>query len=41
MTDDYYRNKKRMQDIKEIYNIYWYKIKVKLDNNQKPMDILE
>ena len=41
MTDDYYRNKKRIQDIKEIYNIYWDKIKVELDNNQKPKDILE
>ena len=33
MADDYYRNKKRIQDIKEIYNIYWDKIKVELDNN--------
>ena len=33
MTDDYYRNKKRKQDIIEIYNIHWDKTKVELNNN--------
>ena len=32
MSDDYYRNKKKIQDIKEIYNNYWDKIKVELYN---------
>ena len=30
-TNDYYRNKKRIQDIQEIYNIYWEKIKKEID----------
>ena len=35
-TNDYYRNKKRIQDIQEIYNIYWDKVKKELDNVNKP-----
>ena len=35
-TNDYYRNKKRIQDIQEIYNIYWEKIKKEIDASIKP-----
>lgn len=34
-TNDYYRNKKRIQDIQEIYDIYWDKITKELDANMK------
>ena len=33
-TNDYYRNKKRIQDIQEIYDIYWDKIKKEIDTNK-------
>lgn len=35
-TNDYYRNKKRIQDIQEIYNIYWEKVTKELDATMKP-----
>ena len=31
-TNDYYRNKKRIDDIQEIYNIYWEKIQKEITN---------
>ena len=34
-TNDYYRNKKRIQDIQEIYNIYWEKIKKEINASIK------
>ena len=34
-TNDYYRNKKRIEDITEIYSMYYNKIKEELDNAQK------
>ena len=35
-TNDYYRNKKRIDDIQEIYNIYWDKIQKEINNVNKP-----
>lgn len=35
MTNDYYRNKKRIQDIQEIHTLYYDKIKNELDNLQE------
>ena len=35
ITNDHYRNKKRIEDIKEIYSMYYNKIKDELDNVQK------
>jgi len=35
-TNDYYRNKKRINDIQEIYNIYWDKIQKEINNVNKP-----
>ena len=34
-NNDYYRNKKRIEDITEIYSMYYNKIKEELDNIQK------
>ena len=34
-NNDYYRNKKRIEDITEIYSMYYNKIKEELDNAQK------
>ena len=34
-TNDYYRNKKRIEDITEIYSMYYNKIKEELDKAQK------
>lgn len=34
-TNDYYRNKKRIQDIQEIYDIYWEKVKKEINNANK------
>ena len=37
-NNDYYRNKKRIEDITEIYSMYYNKIKDELDNLQKSRD---
>ena len=37
-TNDYYRNKKRIEDITEIYSMYYNKIREELDNAQKSND---
>ena len=37
-TNDYYRNKKRIEDITEIYSMYYNKIKEELDNVQKSQE---
>ena len=37
-NNDYYRNKKRIEDITEIYSMYYNKIKEELDNLQKSRD---
>jgi len=37
-NNDYYRNKKRIEDITEIYSMYYNKIKEELDNIQKSRD---
>ena len=37
-TNDYYRNKKRIEDITEIYSMYYNKIREELDNAQKNND---
>ena len=37
-NNDYYRNKKRIEDITEIYSIYYSKIREELDNAQKSND---
>ena len=34
-NNDYYRNKKRIEDITEIYSMYYNKIREELDNAQK------
>ena len=35
-TNDYYRNKKRIDDIQQIYNIYWDKIQIEINEVNKP-----
>ena len=35
-TNDYYRNKKRIDDIQQIYNIYWDKIQNVISEVNKP-----
>ena len=37
-NNDYYRNKKRIEDITEIYSMYYNKIREELDNAQKSND---